>query len=114
MRKYLLILSSLTLLSGLGLSAEMPSLVKEKGCISCHDVDKSKTGPPFRVIAKEYKGKDGALETLVKSITGGSVGKWQGLASKYGISVTAFYMPRQAVSEEEARKIAEWILSLEK
>jgi len=114
MRKYLLILPFLMLYTSISPSAEMPSLIKEKGCISCHDVDKSKTGPPFRVIAKEYKGKDNAVETLVKSITGGSVGKWQGLASKYGISVTAFYMPRQAVSEEEARKIVEWILSLEK
>ncbi len=104
---------SLVLSAGIALSADMPSLVKSKGCTSCHDVSKSKVGPPFKVIAKEYKGKSDAVQTLVQSMTGGSVGKWQGLAQKYGISVTAFYMPRQPVSKEEAEKIARWILSLE-
>ena len=112
MRKYLLMLPFL--LGGVALSADVPKLLKEKGCYSCHDVEKSKVGPPYKVIAKEYKGKPNALDTLVKSITNGSVGKWQGLAKKYGIKVTAFYMPRQNVSPEEAKKIAEWILSLEK
>lgn len=101
-------------LSALAFSQDVSSLLKSKGCYSCHDVDKSKVGPSYRVIAKEYKGKADALKTLVQSITGGSVGKWQGLASKYGIKVTAFYMPRQPVSKEEAEKIAKWILSLEK
>ncbi|GAB6065225.1 hypothetical protein JCM9492_03170 [Aquifex pyrophilus] len=95
-------------------SGDINTLLKEKGCLTCHDTEKSKIGPPFKVIAKEYKGKKDAVEVLVKSITSGSVGKWQGLASKYGIKVTAFYMPRQSVTEEEAKKIVEWILSLEK
>ncbi|WP_461828951.1 c-type cytochrome [Aquifex sp.] len=112
MRKYLLMLP--LLLGGVSFSADIQKLLKEKGCYSCHDLEKSKVGPPYKVIAKEYKGKPNALETLAKSITNGSVGKWQGLAKKYGIKVTAFYMPRQNVSPEEAKKIAEWILSLEK
>ncbi len=101
-------------LVSLGFSQDVESLLKSKGCYSCHDIDKSKVGPPYRIIAKEYKGKPDALKTLVQSITSGSVGKWQGLASKYGITVSAFYMPRQAVTKEEAEKIAKWILSLDK
>ena len=93
---------------------DVPSLLKSKGCFSCHDVEKSKVGPPYKIVAKEYKGKPDAVKTLVQSITNGSVGKWQGLASKYGVNITAFYMPRQPVSKEEAEKIAKWILSLEK
>lgn len=95
-------------------SSDIYNLLKEKGCLTCHDIEKSKIGPPYRVIAKEYKGKKNAVEILARSITSGSVGKWQGLASKYGIKVRAFYMPKQAVTKEEAKKIAEWILSLEK
>ncbi|NPA33171.1 MAG: c-type cytochrome [Aquificae bacterium] len=110
MRKLLLI--SLLLAPVFSQAGEVEKLLKEKGCLSCHDVQKPKIGPPFSVIAKEYKGKEGAVETLVKSVRNGSVGKWQGLSKKYGIKVTAFYMPRQNVSEEEAKKIAEWILSL--
>ncbi len=113
MRISLFALGFLFLSLGVSISGDVNSLLKQKGCLSCHDVEKSKVGPPFKVIAKEYKGKEGAADTLVQSITGGSVGKWQGLANKYGIKITAFYMPRQAVSKEEAAKIAKWILSLE-
>ncbi len=113
MRIYLsaYILATLAVIS---FAQDVPSLLKSKGCYSCHDVEKSKVGPPYKVVAKEYKGKPDALKTLVQSITNGSVGKWQGLASKYGVNITAFYMPRQPVSKEEAEKIARWILSLEK
>lgn len=109
-----LISKILIILTATAFAQDAPSLLKSKGCYSCHDVEKSKVGPPYRVIAKEYKGKPDAIKVLVQSITGGSVGKWQGLASKYGIKITAFYMPRQPVSKEEAEKIAKWILSLEK
>ncbi|HID66297.1 MAG TPA: c-type cytochrome [Aquificaceae bacterium] len=112
MRKFLLI--CLTLVPLAGFCSDIEKLLKDKGCFSCHDLEKSKIGPSYKVISKEYKGKANAVNTLVKSITGGSVGKWQGLARKYGIKITAFYMPRQNVSREEAKKIAEWILSLEK
>jgi len=109
--KKLLILSLIPLFT---FSSEIPNLLKEKGCLSCHDVEKPKIGPPYKIVAKEYKNKPNAVKTLVKSITGGSVGKWQSLGRKYGIKVTAFYMPRQKVSKEEAEKIVKWILSLEK
>ncbi|NPA41839.1 MAG: flagellar biosynthesis protein FlgI [Aquificae bacterium] len=104
---------ALCLLSSLTLSQEIESLLKSKGCYSCHDLEKSKVGPPFKVIAKEYKNNPDAMKTLVQSLMSGSVGKWQGLANKYGITITSFYMPRQPVSKEEAEKISKWILSLE-
>jgi cytochrome c551/c552 len=107
------LIASVFLLSSLSFAEDISALLKSKGCYSCHDVEKSKVGPSYKVIAKEYKGKPDALKTLVQSMMSGSVGKWQGLASKYGITVTAFYMPRQPVSKEEAEKIAKWILSLE-
>ncbi|NPB06667.1 MAG: c-type cytochrome [Aquificae bacterium] len=111
MKKLLTVLA----VAGVAFSGELHPLVKEKGCISCHDLEASKAGPPFKVIAKEYKGKENAVETLAKSIRSGSMMKWQGLAEKYGINITMAYMPAQhGVSEEEAKKIAEWILSLEK
>ncbi len=111
MSSVLLILSFLGVLS---YAQDVQSLIKSKGCLSCHDTEKSKVGPSFKVIAKEYKGNPEGLKILVQSLRNGSVGKWQNLANKYGITITSFYMPRQPVSEEEAKKIAEWILSLEK
>jgi len=109
-----LISKALIFLAATTFAQDVPSLLKSKGCFSCHDIEKEKIGPPYRIVAKEYRGKPDAVKTLVRSITGGSVGKWQGLASKYGIRIGAFYMPRQPVSKEEAEKIVKWILNLEK
>ncbi len=113
MRKRLLILP--LIFAGFTFSVDIPKLVKEKGCLNCHDIEKAKIGPPYKIIAKEYKNNPNAVKILVNSILHGSVGKWQRLGRKYGIRITAFYMPKRLnVSPEEAKKIVEWILSLEK
>ncbi len=116
MRKYLtLVLLAVGIISLPSMSGEdVKKLIKEKGCLACHDFTKQKSGPPFAVIAREYKGKKDAEKLLVTSITSGSVGKWQGLAKKYGVKVNMMYMPRQHVSKEDASKIVKFILSLEK
>ncbi|WP_457643167.1 c-type cytochrome [Persephonella sp.] len=93
---------------------EVEKLAKEYGCAGCHAVDKAKAGPPFRVVAKEYKGKPNAKDTLVKSILGGSMMKWQAKAKKYGIKIKMAYMPAQhGVNKEKAEKIVDLILKLE-
>ncbi|WP_457642602.1 c-type cytochrome [Persephonella sp.] len=116
MRKHLtvllLALGMIANLSWAG-STDPLAIMKKKGCFACHDLEKQKSGPPFKVVAKEYKGKSGAVDTLVQSITVGSMGKWQKLGEKYGVKVNMMYMPRQSVSKEEAKKIVEYILSLE-
>ncbi|WP_457642604.1 c-type cytochrome [Persephonella sp.] len=88
---------------------------KKKGCFTCHDLDKPKNSIPFRVIAKEYKGKPDAIDTLVKSIMFASFGKWQKIGpEKYGMKPRAIYMPRQRqVTKEEATEIVKLILSLD-
>ncbi len=56
-------------------------------------------GPAFAAVAKKYAGQDDALEVLTNSIINGSEGKWGQVP-----------MPPNAVSEEEARFLAEWVL----
>ncbi len=93
---------------------QVEKLAKEYGCAGCHAVDKVVAGPPYRVIAKEYKGKPNAKETLVKSVLGGSMMKWQGKAKKYGIKIKMAYMPAQhGVDKEKAEKIIDLILKLD-
>ena len=55
-------------------------------------------GPAYKDVAA--KGED--VDVLVNSILKGSGGKWGQIP-----------MPPQAVTEEEARILAEWILGLE-
>ncbi|WP_457622743.1 c-type cytochrome [Persephonella sp.] len=100
---------------GKDVEKKLMRIAKEKGCATCHDLDKPKNSIPFRVIAKEYKGKKDAVNTLVKSILYASFGKWQTLGpKKYGMKPKAIYMPRQRqVTEAEAKEIVELILSLD-
>ena len=81
--------------------SEEYALADKKGCFACHDIRTKKVGPAYVEVAKEYVGKENAVEELVKSITKGSMGKWGSIP-----------MTPQPVTEEEARKLAEWILSL--
>jgi len=118
MRKFLLALVSVGVVvagaSAGDVAKEVSKLAKEYGCAGCHAVDSVKAGPPFRVIAKEYKGKPNAKETLVKSILGGSMMKWQAKAKKYKIKIKMAYMPAQhGVNKEKAEKIVDLILKLD-
>ena len=77
------------------------ALADKKGCFACHDIKTKKVGPAYVEVARRYANKENALEELVRSITKGSMGKWGSIP-----------MTPQPVTEEEARKLAEWILSL--
>ncbi len=96
------------------LKDQIEALAKQYGCAGCHSVDKVIAGPPYRVVAKEYKGKPNAKETLVNSVLHGSMMKWQSLGKKYGIKVKMAYMPAQhGVTKEQVEKIVDLILKLD-
>lgn len=77
------------------------ALAKGKGCTACHDVKKKVVGPAYAEVAKKYKGDAKAQEAMVGSIVKGSQGKWGPIP-----------MPPNKVTEEEAKKLAAWIVSL--
>ena len=77
------------------------ALAKGKGCTACHDVKKKLVGPAYADVAKKYKGQAGAQSTMVASILKGSQGKWGPVP-----------MPPNKVTEEEAKKLAAWVLTL--
>ncbi|GAA5236743.1 c-type cytochrome [Verticiella sediminum] len=82
------------------------ALARAKVCLSCHQVEARRVGPPFNAIAERYaQGDAQATEAyLAQGIREGSRGKWGALT-----------MPAQAhVSEADARALARWILSLDK
>ena len=45
------------------------ALMKKSDCFKCHAIDKKKDGPPYKEVAKKYKGKADAEQTLTKHIT---------------------------------------------
>jgi cytochrome c len=41
-------------------------LVKAKGCMNCHEVDKKKVGPSFKDIAAKQRGKEAEMVAKLK------------------------------------------------
>ncbi len=88
---------------GAGQKEDMMKLAEQKGCLACHQLDKKVVGPAWMDIAKKYSEKD--IDKLVNSVLNGSTGKWGNVP-----------MPgnKGIVTEEEARKLVKFILSLKK
>ncbi|HYP86420.1 c-type cytochrome [Variovorax sp.] len=75
-------------------------LAKAKNCMACHSVDKKVIGPAFTDVAAKYKGDAGAVDKLADKIRKGGSGVWGPVP-----------MPANPqVSEEDARKLAAWVL----
>ena len=100
-RTFAVVATSITLLLAATPAAADEALAKGKGCTACHDVKKKLIGPPYADVAKKHKGDAAAAATLTTSILKGSSGKWG-----------AIPMPANKVTDEEAKKLAAWVLSL--
>ncbi len=83
-------------------SSDVATLVKDNRCLACHQVNKKRVGPSFKAIAERYSTLESSEQVLLNSIMTGSRGRWG-----------AVPMPAQTqVSTEDAKRIAQWILSL--
>lgn len=77
------------------------ALAKAKGCMACHAIDKKLVGPSYKDVAAKYKGDKGAVATLAAKVKAGGKGVWG-----------AIPMPPNKVSDDEAKKLVTWVLSL--
>ena len=77
------------------------ALAKSKACLACHQVQKKVVGPAFKDVAAKYKGQAGAEAMLAGKIKNGTKGVWGPVP-----------MPAQNVTEDEAKKLAAWVLAL--
>lgn len=73
-----------------------------RGCLGCHTVDSKRIGPSYQEIAKKYPHTPEVVAQLARKIKEGGKGNWGELS-----------MPANAVSEQEAQTLAEWVLSLD-
>lgn len=78
------------------------ALAKESGCMNCHQVDTKLVGPALQDIAAKYADRDDAVEYMTDKIKNGSVDVWGPVPMP----------PNAMVSEENAEKLAEFILTL--
>jgi len=97
----LLIILSAVLVANSVFASEGEALFKKKPCVACHTVDTKMVGPALSEVAAKNAGVADAIDTLALHIKNGSSGLWGPVP-----------MPPNAVTEEEAKILAEWVLSL--
>ncbi|BES72759.1 cytochrome C-551 [Marinobacter nanhaiticus D15-8W] len=77
------------------------ALFSSKPCVACHRVDQKLVGPALNEVAAKYPDDDATKQRLADHIKNGTSGNWGQIP-----------MPPNAVTEEEALKLAEWVLGL--
>lgn len=98
----------------------MLDLANASGCLTCHHVEPgargpeglAPIGPAWRDVAIKYAGVKGAADALTHTVMTSS----NPYASHWKGKVSGLAMPPNevAIKEAEARKLVNWILSLEK
>jgi len=79
------------------------ALAKAKGCTACHSVATKLVGPAYKDVAAKYAGQANAVDQLTQKVLEGGSGNWG----------TMPMTPNKGkVSEEEARALVVWVLSL--
>ncbi|MDP2432104.1 MAG: c-type cytochrome [Pseudomonadota bacterium] len=85
-----------------GIASADQALAQKSACMSCHQLDKKVVGPSFKDVAKKYKGDAKANDHLVTVIKKGGKGVWGPVPMP----------PHPQVSDDNAEKLAKWVLSL--
>lgn len=81
------------------------ALVAGKKCLTCHAIDQTVTGPPYREIAKKYAGMpDTIISHLAMKVISGGNGVWG----------QVFMTPHPDLSREDAEAMVKYILLLKK
>ena len=101
MRSATLFVSVALLVATSAFAADELKFATEKGCTACHAVDKKVIGPSYQDVAKKYKGDAKAPETLAQKVVKGGQGVWGPIP-----------MPPNKVTDDEAKKLVAWIMSL--
>lgn len=101
MKLYFLPLVAVASLMAAHTASADEALFKSKPCVVCHTVDTKVVGPSLKEVAAKYADNEDATQVLSAHIKNGSSGAWGPIP-----------MPPNAVTEEEANALAEWIMTL--
>lgn len=81
--------------------AEGKSLIEGSDCLGCHKLDETLIGPSYKEVAAKYENTPENVEMLADQIINGSSGVWGNVP-----------MPAHGFSRENAKFMAQYILSL--
>lgn len=77
-------------------------LVANSDCLGCHQIKEESTGPSYMAISDRYRNKGDVTDSLAQKIIQGGTGNWG------SIPMT----PHPSLSQEDARTMVKYILSL--
>jgi len=100
MKTALLFAAALVAVSGTASASQQ--LAQQRGCMSCHQIERKTVGPSYKDVAKKYKGDASAEAKLVEAVKKGGKGVWG----------TVPMPPHPQVKDEEIQSIVQWVLSL--
>lgn len=100
--KAIVIAAAAVLAMTAGVASADDALAKKSACMSCHQVAKKVVGPSFQDVAKKYKGDAKAADHIVTVIKKGGKGVWGPVPMP----------PHPQVSDENAKKLADWVLAM--
>ncbi len=100
--KAIVIAAAAVFAMGAGVASADQALAQKSACMSCHQVAKKVVGPSYQDIAKKYKGDAKAADHFVTVIKKGGKGVWGPVPMP----------PHPQVSDENAKKLAAWILAM--
>ncbi|MEI8325714.1 MAG: c-type cytochrome [Betaproteobacteria bacterium] len=80
------------------------ALLKKSDCFKCHAIDKKKDGPPYKEVAKKYKGKADAEDKLTKHITTSPMVEIDGKKEEH--------KSIKSKDAGEVKNVVQWILAL--
>ncbi|RNI31651.1 c-type cytochrome [Rufibacter latericius] len=79
-------------------------LIAQSDCTGCHKIDQKLVGPAYEAVAEKYENNDKDTDYLAGKIIQGGKGVWG------EIPMT----PHPNLSQEDAKQMAQYILSLKK
>jgi cytochrome c len=88
--------------AGETLSEKAMAIISKNDCATCHKIEEKVTGPAWRDVAKKYAGVDTAVQYLAGKIISGGGGVWGEIPMA----------PHPALSMEDAKTLAEYVMSL--
>ncbi len=85
-------------------SAAALKLIDASDCSTCHNADTKVIGPAFKDIAAKYPSTEANIDTLANKVIKGGSGNWG----------TTPMLPHANLSQNDAKTIVKYILSLKK
>ena len=85
-------------------SGKGEELITKSDCLTCHKVDVKLLGPAYQDVAAKYPATDENIEMLAGKIIKGGAGNWGDIPMS----------PHPSITEDDAKEMVKYILSLKK